>query len=261
MLVDLHNHTSRCKHAVGTPREYLDRAVLLGIDVYGFADHAPLWYFDEEYRMGREELEEYEREIRQLAAEYRHRIEVLVGYEVDFTPRSKFFNPILDRPVDYLIGSVHFLDRWGFDNPKFIHLWRERDVDEVYREYFEVVLEMVKSGHFQIVGHIDLVKVFGYRPSVKCEELVAPVLEEAKRRGVAVELNSAGWRKPVREQYPSEEILGLMREVGVDITFGSDAHSPDQVGYRLEELVQLAKKFGWREGVYFKNKRPVKFPL
>ncbi|MEO1941939.1 MAG: histidinol phosphate phosphatase, partial [Campylobacterales bacterium] len=77
----------------------------------------------------------------------------------------------------------------------------------------------------------------------------------------AVELNSAGWRKPVREQYPSEKILGVMKEMGVDITFGSDAHSPEQVGHRLEKLVQLAKKFGWREGVYFKNKRPVKFQL
>ncbi|MRJ06018.1 MAG: histidinol phosphate phosphatase [Epsilonproteobacteria bacterium] len=260
MKVDLHNHTPRCNHAQGTPREYLERAISQGIEVYGFADHAPM-EFDKSYRMAEEEMEEYERELKEIKEEFKDKIEILIGYEVDFTPLSSFSPKIAYRKVDYLIGSIHFLDQWGFDNPEFLRDWEKRDVDDVYREYFFYMREMVKSGYFQIVGHLDLIKVFGHRPTRNIEYFVKELLKEIKKREMAVELNTSGWRKPVGELYPSDEVLQLMAEMKIPITFSSDAHSPDHVGYKLDEAIAKAKSYGWKEGVFFRNKELVTFPL
>jgi len=263
-MVDLHNHTFRCNHADGTPEEYLQTALRQGIKIFGFSDHAPM-DFDSGYRMDFSEMEEYEREIRQLAEKYRDKITLLLGYEVDFTPSSNFNYQILSRPVDYLIGSVHFLDRWGFDNPQFLKEWNSRRIDEVYQEYFYHLLRLVRSGYFQIVAHLDLIKIFGYRPSdwdkFGIKRYVEPVLIEIKRQGMVVELNSAGWRKPIGEPYPSYKIIKEMARLKIPITFGSDAHKPEQVGYRLMELKKIAYQVGYREVAYFKAKKIYFYPL
>ena len=217
--------------------------------------------FDPDYRMSPEEVEEYEREIGELREKYRGKVEVVVGYEVDFTPLPHFNRSTFDRSVDYFIGSVHFLDRWGFDNPEFIREWERRRVEEVYEEYFYYLDQLVESGYFQIVGHLDLVKVFGHRPAGGVLKFVEPILKKIKRHGLVVELNSSGWRKPVGEPYPSPEIVRRMADLGIPITFGSDAHALEQVGYRLPELVELAKGVGYREAVYFKKLTPYRYPL
>ncbi|GAB6074100.1 histidinol-phosphatase HisJ family protein [Nautilia lithotrophica] len=257
MLIDLHNHTPLCKHAEGEPEEFIQKAIEKGIEVYGFADHAPM-NFDPKYRMSFNEMDKYEKTISDLSKKYKN-IKILLGYEVDFTPTID--ERVLKRDVDYLIGSVHFLDNWGFDNPEFIKGWENRDVDDIYREYFHLIEKMAESKLFNIVGHLDLIKVFGYKPKTPIKDIVNNAIKAIKNSSMAVELNTAGLRKPVKELYPSDEILEMILEEGIDITFSSDAHSPEQVGFMLKEAVQKAKKMGFSEAVYFEKKQKIKVKI
>ena len=257
-MIDLHNHTPLCNHATGTPEEFIQKAIEKNIKIYGFADHAPM-EFDYEYRMSFEDMQNYEEEIKNLKEKYKDKIEILLGYEVDFTPFVD--KKVLAREVDYLIGSVHFLDNWGFDNPEFIKEWNRRDVDDVYKEYFSKIEEMANSKLFNIVGHLDLVKVFGFKPKKNIKDLAKNAIKAIKNANMAIEINTSGLRKPVKETYPSDELLEMILNENIDITFSSDAHAPQQVGYKLKETIQQLKNMGLTHAVYFKNKQKHKIKL
>ncbi len=252
MNIDLHNHTPLCNHAEGEPEEYIEAALARGIDIFGFADHAPM-DFDPNYRMYFEEMEEYETEVRELARRYEDRITIRLGYEVDYLP-GYMDERVLNAEVDYLIGSVHFIDEWGFDNPEFIGHYENADLNKIWREYFAAVEAMADSHLFDIVGHLDLIKVFNYRPEGDIRPLAEGALDAIAAAGMTLELNAAGWRKPVAEAYPSLDLLRMAHDRKIPITFASDAHKPEQVGYKMEELHALAKAAGYREAADFRNR-------
>lgn len=253
MKIDLHNHTVRCNHATGSEEEYIQAAINAGTVVYGFSDHAPM-DFDEKYRMSFDQMREYEERVRQLQAIYADKIELLLGYEVDYLP-GHMDNRVLDADVDYLIGSVHFLDKWGFDNPEFIKEYEEKNIDDIWEKYFKTVKEMVETKLFDIVGHIDLIKVFKFMPTKDIMEFATPVLEAIKKADMSIEINTAGYRKPCSEPYPSKEILQKAYEFEIPITFGSDAHAPSQVAFCSDEAESLAKEIGYSECALYKNRK------
>ena len=115
--------------------------------------------FDTKYRMKFKEMKKYENDTLQAKERYKSKIEILLGYEVDYLPKY-MDDRVLNADVDYLIGSVHFIEGWGFDNPEFIGRWESQDIDEVWQKYFDTIEEMAKSKLFNIVGHLDLIKVF-----------------------------------------------------------------------------------------------------
>ncbi len=252
MRIDLHNHTIRCSHAEGTVDEYIQRAIELGIDIYGFSEHAPM-DFDPHYRLAFEEMKAYELDILNAKEKFRGKIEIRCGYEVDWLV-GYVDERVLIADVDYLIGSVHFIDKWGFDNPEFLSGWKERGVDEVWEAYFEAVEAMAKSGKFDIVGHFDLIKVFKYMPTKDVRLLAKKALQAIKASNMILELNGAGLRKPIAEIYPSRLLLEEAFALGIGITFGSDAHSVEQVGFGYEKVVSLAKSVGYRQVAIFENR-------
>ena len=252
MRIDLHNHTSRCNHAEGTIDEYIERAIELGIDIYGFSEHAPM-DFDPGYRLSFDEMDAYRTDILNAKEKYAGHIEILLGYEVDWLP-GHMDERVLQAEADYLIGSVHFIDKWSFDNPEFLSGWKERNIDEIWQAYFEATEAMAKSGLFDIAGHFDLIKVFKYLPNKDIRLLAGDALKAIKRSNMVLEVNSAGLRKPVAEIYPSRELLGEAFALGIPITFGSDAHSVDQVGFGYEEAVALARDTGYRKAVTFRGR-------
>lgn len=252
MRIDLHNHTTRCNHAEGTIDAYLQRAIDLGIDIYGFSEHAPM-DFDEKYRLSFEEMEAYRADVLDAKERYADQIEILLGYEVDWLP-GHMDERVLKAEVDYLIGSVHFIDKWGFDNPEFLNGWKEKDIDEIWKAYFEATEAMANSGLFDIVGHLDLIKVFKYLPKQDTRILAKDALGAIKRSGMVLELNTAGLRKPVGEIYPSRALLEEAYALDIPITFSSDAHSPKQVGLGYEEATQLAREIGYTKAVTFKDR-------
>ncbi|WP_416768732.1 histidinol-phosphatase HisJ family protein [Sulfurimonas sp. ST-25] len=253
MKIDLHNHTSLCNHAEGSVDEYVAAALAAGIDVFGFSDHAPM-DFDPKYRMKFEEMEQYHGMVMDARTKYEGKIDILFGYEVDYL-EGHMDTRVLNADVDYLIGSVHFLDEWGFDNPEFIGQYEHEDIDVIWERYFGQVEAMAKSGLFDIVGHLDLIKVFKFMPKRDIVSIAAPALDAVAAAGMTMEINVAGYRKPVAEAYPSPALLGAAYERGIPVTFGSDAHAPGQIGLFRDEAEALARAAGYSECVYFRNRK------
>jgi histidinol-phosphatase (PHP family) len=252
MIVDLHNHTTLCNHAEGTIDEYIQEAIKCKTKIFGFSDHAPM-SFDEKYRMRFDDMELYEKSVFDAKHKYKNKIDILLGYEVDYL-KGYMDKRVLDADVDYLIGSVHFLDGWGFDNPEFIGKWQEQDIDEVWQKYFDTIEEMANSKLFNIVGHLDLIKVFKYMPKGDIVEISKNALIAIKESGMSMELNVAGYRKDVKEAYPSKVLLNEAYKLDIPITFGSDAHMPTQVGLFEDEIMKMAKSVGYSKAVYYVKK-------
>lgn len=253
--VDLHNHTTRCNHAEGSVDEYVEKAILEEIDIFGFSDHAPM-NFDTRYRMSFDEMDAYENDIKNAKEKYADKIEILLGYEVDYLP-GYMDERVLNANVDYLIGSVHFIDKWGFDNPEFIGKYEGANIDTIWQEYFNLVENMAKTGLFDIVGHLDLIKVFKFLPKKDIRLIAKNALDAIKKSSMAIEINAAGYRKPIGEAYPSRELLEMAYERDIPITFGSDAHKPEQVGYKKDDIKRVAKSVGYNNAVYFKNREMI----
>jgi histidinol-phosphatase (PHP family) len=250
--VDLHNHTTRCNHAKGTVDEYIQRAIELGIDIYGFSDHAPM-DFDEKYRLAFCDIDAYFNDIKHAKEKYKNDINILLGYEVDWL-QGHMDNRVLNTDVDYLIGSIHFIDKWGFDNPEFIGGWKTKKIDDIWQAYFEATEAMAKSGKFDIVGHLDLIKVFKFMPTKDTRLLAYDALKAIKQSNMVLELNAAGLRKPVQEIYPSKTLLEEAYALDIPITFSSDAHAVDQVGYGYKEVLALAREVGYTKAVTFQGR-------
>lgn len=260
MLVDYHWHTARCGHASGTMQQYIAVARQLGLTEVGFADHIPMYWLpiderDPEVAMHPDELPSYIEEVQQLQRSNPD-INIKLGLEVDFIPghedaAKKILNP---WPLDYVLGSVHYLDGWGFDNPDYIDRYQEWDLLELYQHYFNYVCHAAVSGLFDIMAHTDLIKKFGYRPQAELIPLYQKVARTFAESGVCVELNTAGLRVPAKEIYPAVELLKLLYKYNVPVTMGSDAHNPQQVGQGLDVALQLLKSVGYQKITIF-NKR------
>lgn len=260
-LIDYHLHTSLCRHAIGSLDEYVEAALQKGLSEIGFADHFPLGLLDfwpeEPVTMDPGELEGYLRDIREVAL--RSEIPVKTGLEVDYLPgKTEKTGELLRRcALDYVIGSVHFMGSWDFTHPRFSSQFQGCSLENLYRSYFDLVWKACYSGLFDIIGHIDVIKKFGYRPGrdflVSLYGETARVLRET---GVALEINTAGLVSPARELYPSEELLQVCLQEGVAVTLGSDAHSPSQVGRFFPEARTMLRRMGLEAITAFSNRQP-----
>lgn len=253
MIADLHNHTKLCNHAEGEIFEYIEKAIECGIKYFGFSEHAPM-NFDEKYRISFEQMKEYEDAVLSAKEKYKGKIEIFLGYEVDYL-RDYMDERVLNADVDYLIGSVHFIEEWGFDNPEFIGGYEEQNIDEIWQKYFNAVKEMAQSKLFDIVAHLDLIKIFKFMPSIEVAEIAKDALLAIKKADMSIEINVAGFRKPIGEAYPSLALLKEAKKLDIPITFASDAHKPEQVGLYSDEAIKMAKNAGYEECVIYRHRK------
>nr|WP_255570753.1 histidinol-phosphatase HisJ family protein [Cohnella sp. CFH 77786] len=190
---------------------------------------------------------------------------VSVGVEADFFPGGEAeLKALLSRyELDYVIGSVHFVDGWGFDNPEVQHIFEQRDLLELYRRGFEHVKQAARSGIFDMIAHLDNLKVFNYRPDEKLMmDLYDDVAAALRAADVASEINTGlAYRYPVKEMCPSPSLLARLYAHNVPITLSSDSHFPDDIGTMLDEAARLAWNTGYREIVYFEKRRRISVPL
>jgi histidinol-phosphatase (PHP family) len=119
-----------------------------------------------------------------------------------------------------------------------------RDIDEVYADYFSRVRDVAATGLVDGLSHLDLIKIHGHRPKAKIETLVGETLDFIAARGLAIELSTAGWRKPVNELYPSDEIIQFALAKGIRFTIASDAHSHVQLGENYDRLAEKMTQLG-----------------
>jgi len=195
----------------------------------------------------------YENDVLDLRERYKNDIKILLGYEVDYL-KGYMDERVLKSEVDYLIGSVHFIGKWGFDNPEFNHEYKKRDIDKIWQEYFDAIEAMAKTGYFNIVGHLDLIKIFKFMPKRDIRLIAQNALKAIKKSNMVIELNSAGLRKPIKEIYPSPLLLEMAYELDIPITFSSDAHAIGQIGFKYNEVINLAKEIGYSKAVTFEQR-------
>jgi histidinol-phosphatase (PHP family) len=152
--------------------------------------------------------------------------------------------------LDFVLGSVHFLDRGDqmFDSvPDGAAQFEGRDIDSMYADYLRRVREMAATGLIDCLAHLDLIKIHGHRPIAEIGGLIKETLDFIRERNLAIELSTAGWRKPVKELYPSDTIIALAIEKGIPFTTASDAHSHAQLAENFPGLAQKMASFGIRE--------------
>ena len=247
---DYHMHTPLCRHAKGEPVEFAARAMEIGLPEIGFSDHSPVENNDQDdWRMLAEELDDYVAMVH-LAQKKIPQLPIKLGLEVDYIPgHEDWIRTMAERfEWDYFIGSVHYISgKWDFDNPKRLAEWENRGVFEVWTDYFTRLTEAAASGLFEIIGHADLPKKFGHKPSEDCTELYRTFLTACADTGTCIELNTAGLRKDCAEIYPSLDFLKLAQSTGVQITFGSDAHALEELGLNLPEATALAREAGFEK--------------
>jgi histidinol-phosphatase (PHP family) len=255
---DYHLHTPLCRHATGEPDDYARRATEIGLEEIGFSDHSPMRRDDfDNWRMRFDQLDEYVEKVRRAQKNF-PRLTIRLALEVDFLPgHEDWIRELAARHSwDYFIGSVHYVsDSWDIDNPAKLSEWKKRDAFEVWQIYFERLALAAESKLFEIIGHADLPKKFGIRPAQDCTPLYKKFLDAAKKSGCAIELNTAGLRKDCKEIYPSREFLQLAFQQGVPITFGSDAHKPEEVGMNFAEAISLARETGYAEFCQFEKRK------
>jgi histidinol-phosphatase (PHP family) len=256
---DLHMHTPLCRHATGEPVDYAKRALELGFKEIGFSDHSPMRQDDfDDWRMRFDQLDEYVEKVRRAQKDL-PQLTIRLALEVDYLPgQEEWIRELAAKhPWDYFIGSVHYVsDSWAIDNPYKLSEWKNRDVWEVWSVYFGRLTMAAETGLFEIIGHADLPKKFGHKPNRDCTPLYRKFLDAAKRHNCALDVNTAGLRKDCKEIYPSRQILELAFRTGVPITFGSDAHAPEEVGLNFTEAIQLARSVGYKSCLTFANRKP-----
>ena len=263
MLPDYHLHTALCRHAEGTVNEYRSAAQRLKIPEICFTDHAPNPDgYDPAHRMKLNQFPSY----RDMIPGFQdgEAPKVLFGVEADYYEGCERFlrEWLPSQRFDFVLGSVHFIDAWGFDNPEERHVWDSADVTVTWRKYFDVIWRLVDSGLFDAVGHMDLPKKFGHRPPDRdVKEMVQPVLDHIATTGMGIELNTSGLRKPVGEIYPSPMIVSMARERDIPICFGSDAHAPGDVGADFPLALDVARETGYTDYFRIRQRKKERVPL
>lgn len=165
---------------------------------------------------------------------------ILIGLEVDHLPGTTeaMARVLAEYPFDVLLGSVHWLDDWLFDaygTPAFAQRWRERHVDDVYRDYVDAVTDLIETGMVDVLAHVDVIKVAGHRPD-QPEHHEDRLFDAIVEGDVAVEFSSAGLRKEAGETYPSTRLLRRLVNARVPITTASDAHNVHQLAQDFDQL-------------------------
>ncbi len=185
---------------------------------------------------------------------------VVLGLEVDYYPgrMSAVSDLLAGYPFDVLLGSVHWIGAWGFDelgSRKVMAEWSARNVDEVWDAYTRSLEELAATRSCDVMAHPDLVKIAGRYPKVP-EEFYDRMAEAARASGMAAEVSSAGWRKPVGEQYPARPLLERFIEHNVPLTTASDAHTLGDVAHRCKELSALISEAGVTELTVYRKRNP-----
>ncbi len=199
-------------------------------------------YWDHHARV---DLDHYVEVVQAVKAEG---LPVVLGLEVDYYQdrMDDVAGLLAGYPFDVLLGSVHWLGAWRFDvlnDPVVMAEWDVRAIDAVWDEYARAMEELGESGVCDVFAHPDLVKVAGRVPTVT-DEYYDRIAEAAVRSGMAAEVSSAGWRKPVGEEYPAPALLQRFVSRGVPLTTASDAHSLPDVADRAADLAHLLAKAG-----------------
>lgn len=259
-LYESHLHTPLCKHAYGELEEYGEFALKRGLDGIIVTCHNPLPDgMAPEVRMSEAEFPDYLERVSRARRFFEGRLDIRLGLECDYIPdlESYLEKQVASAPFDFLLGSIHphldyYRERYACDEP-----------GTFYRTYFHNLACAAESGLFDAVAHPDVVKRY-YPDDWDLEgimEEVKEVLDRIAASGVAMELNTAGLRGSIKEPFPGPEILVEMRERGIPVTLGSDAHRAHAVAANWEDAFDALETAGYTEIRVFLERTPITVPI
>ena len=278
MLTDYHVHLRPDEEGSSAERyftqdnvdRYREAAGERGIEELGVAEHIhrfvqalDVWTHPWYRHWAADDLDEY--------CAFVHDSGLRLGIEADYLPgREDRVAALLDRrPWDYVVGSVHFLadeavDFHGEPDWEVWDVWRSNDPEKVWARYFETLGEAARTGMFDILAHTDLVKVWGHGvpvPDGDLRRFYERAMDGIADSDVAVEVSTAGLRKPAAEIYPAPAFLEMCLEAGRPVSLSSDAHLPEQIGYEYERALELLDDLGVSEVAVFEGRERRLEPL
>lgn len=227
MQYNLHTHTARCNHATGADREYVEAAIQAGYGVLGFADHCPQFFPDTDYystfRMRPGEFEGYAQSVRALQKEYAADIQILLGIETEYYPKTFAALTEFVRPyhLDYLIMGQHFIGN-EYDAGSY-YASRQSNERRLLSIYVRQVVEGLETGHFTYLAHPDILN-YPYDDDFYREQMTV-LCRRAKELGIPLEYNILGHIN--RKCYPAEKFWRIAAETGNSVVLGVDAHAPE----------------------------------
>lgn len=248
---DYHTHTL-FSDGHSTPEEYISPALKENISELGFSDHLTLTAKQQDWSIRLDSFEKYIEEILDLKSKTSG-LKIKLGIEVDYLEGKereieKYIN---SYPFDYVIGSVHYMDGPVDYSPDY---YKNRDLGELFRKYFDLVSAAAATGLFDIIGHLDLVRIYDYHPAYDLGHIYRELAAKIKKHDLVIELNTNGRNKPLNDFYPDPSFLHFFCEEGVGICVNSDAHYPSHVGQHFDEAYALLIKAGYKEMVTFSER-------
>ena len=274
MLTDYHVHlrpdareNTAAEHFTAANAErYQEVAAERGVGYLGVSEHVyrfrealSVWEHPFWVENARDDLDEYCEFVRDGT-------DLLLGIEADYVLRreDRMANLLDEREWDYVIGSVHFLLDRALDMRGEWDVWRSGDPDKVWRRYFETLGEAARTGMFDVLAHPDLVKVWGGdapRPDGDLRRFYDLAMDGIAESDVAIEVSTAGLRKPAGEIYPAPAFLEMCLEAGRPVALSSDAHVPANLAFRYDEAVELLGSMGVTELATFERRERRMEPL
>ena len=260
VLYESHSHTPLCKHAVGMPAEYAAVAESRGLKGIIITCHGPLPDgLGIDHRMAPEEFDRYVELVAAAREEFAGRVDVRLGLESDYFPGIEAWAEKLHAraPLHHVLGSVHM---------QVTHYRAKYFTGDPYayqQLYFTHLAESAETGLFDTLAHPDLVK--NEAPAAWDFARIRPEIERAldriARTGVAMELNTSGLLKSVPEMNPGPRMLGMIRERGIPVVLGADAHRPSRVADRYEDALRMLEALGFRTVSFFLGRRRQEVPI
>ena len=189
-----------------------------------------------------------------------------LGIEMDFVPgrEDRIANVLDAHDLDYVVGSVHFVGDVAVDDDAY-DVWRGgTDPDKLWQRYFEMIAEAARSGLYDVLAHPDLVKYWGGQRPVPSRDPrfhYEPAIEAIAETGVAVEVSTAGLRKPIGEIYPAPAFAEMCVDAGAAFALSSDAHVPEHIGYGYDDAVAAMRGWGISELATFEGRKRRLEPL
>lgn len=242
------------------PEDYIEAGLRAGLSEIGFSEHLTLFLEPQTWNMNPQKIHEYISYIDRLKRNC-HKIKIRTGLEVDFFPGrqdeiKEFLN---DLPLDYVIGSVHYQGDVTVDlGPEF---YDGKNIDLLYENYFNTVCEAASSGLFDIVGHCDLIRIFGFRPESDPAHLYVKLAKTMHLSDVAFELNTNGRNRKIADFYPDRRFLDIFLKEKVPVCVNSDAHMPARVAQYFDEGYELLRFTGFTEMAVFENRKRKMVPF
>ena len=235
------------------PEEYIGYALAAGLSELGFSDHLSVIDNLDDNNMNPANVSSYINHITKLQRETGN-LKIRIGLEVDYFEEKEkeirdFLRPL---PLDYVIGSVHYLGKKSVDLGT--EIYEHENINNLFESYFDSVCAAASSGLFDIIGHCDLIRIYGYRPSSDQEALYRKLAKTMKAHNVVFEVNTNGRNRPLADFYPNRKYLHIFKEENVPLCVNSDAHMPSRVGQYFDEVYELLRYIGYTEMAIFEKR-------